>query len=60
MAESFTKITRIKEMITTYRSFDCQTNSPCQYERKCIEKSMENMDVDVRVRRVMHRATTVL
>ena len=49
MAELFIKIMRIKEMIATHRSFDCQTNSPCQYERKCIEKSMENMDVDVRV-----------
>ena len=49
MAESFIKIMRINEMITTQRSFDCSTNSPCQYQRKCIGKSMENMDADVRV-----------
>ena len=27
-------------------------NSPCQYQRKCIKKGMENMDSDVRVYRV--------
>ena len=35
-------------MITNLRCFDCKTNSPCQDYRKCIEKSMENMDTDVR------------
>ena len=27
-------------------------NSHCQYQRKCIRKSMENLDTDVRVFRV--------
>ena len=30
MAESFIKIMRRKEMITSQKSFDCSTNSPCQ------------------------------
>ena len=30
-------------------AFDCFINSPCQYQRKFIEKIMENMDADVRV-----------
>ena len=36
-AESFTMIVRIKEMIVNLRSFDFYTNSPCQYQRKCVE-----------------------
>ena len=24
-------------------------NSPCQYQRKCIENSMENVDTDIRL-----------
>ena len=28
-------------------------NSPCQYQRKCIKKGMENMDSDVRVYRAI-------
>ena len=36
--ESSIKIMRIKEMINTLRGFECLTNSPCQYQRKCIEK----------------------
>ena len=47
--ESFIKIMRIKKINTNLWSSDCQMNSPCQYQRKCIEKSMENMDTDVRV-----------
>ena len=39
-------------MITKGRSFDCLTNSPCQNQMKCINKSMENVDTDVRVLRV--------
>ena len=31
VAVSFAEIMRIKEMITTQRSFGCTTNSPCQY-----------------------------
>ena len=48
-AESFIKIMRRKEMITNPKSYDCETNSPCQYRRKCTEKSIENMDAGVRV-----------
>ena len=47
--ESFIMIVRIKEMIVNLRSFDFYTNSPCQYQRKCVEKSLENMHADVRV-----------
>ena len=42
-AESFTKVMRIKEMITNLRSFYFLTNSPLQYQKKCIEKSKENV-----------------
>ena len=49
ITESFIKITRIKEMITNLRGFDCQTNSPCQSQRKWIEEIMENTDTDVRM-----------
>ena len=48
-AESFIKIVRINDMIANPRSFDRFTNSPFQYERKCKEKDIENMDSDVRV-----------
>ena len=48
-AESFIKIMRRKEMITNPKSYDCETNSPCQYRRKCTEKSIENMDAGLRV-----------
>ena len=47
--ESHVKVVRIKEMITNWRSFDWQTNSPCQHLRKCIKNSMENMHTDVKV-----------
>ena len=43
---------RIKEMPDNLRSFDLQMNSPRQYQKKHTEKSMENMDTDVRVSRV--------
>ena len=46
-AQSFTKITKIEEMIINLRSYNCVTNSPCQYQRKCIESSLENMDTEV-------------
>ena len=39
------------EMIVNLRSFDCSMNSPCCYQRKCVEKSMENLYTDVRVLR---------
>ena len=51
ITESFTKIIRTKEVIANQSSFDCSRNSPCLYQRKCIENSMENMDTDVRVER---------
>ena len=60
MAESFIKIMRINEMITTQRSFDCSTNSPCQYQRKCTERGMENIDTDVRVYMVKGLSACIL
>ena len=48
-AKPFIKIMRIKEMTANLRSFDLHINSPCQYPKKHIEKSVENMDRDVRV-----------
>ena len=53
-AESFTKLMRIKEMITNLRSIDLQMNSLFQYHKKHTKNSMENMDTDVRVSRVKH------
>ena len=35
-------------MISNLRSFDCETNSCCQYEKNCIEKTKEKMNTDVR------------
>ena len=52
--ESFTKLMRIKEMITNLRSIDLQMNSLFQYHKKHTKNSMENMDTDVRVSRVKH------
>ena len=43
----FIKIMRIKEMIGNLISFDLQMNSPCQYQKRHIEKSRENMDTKV-------------
>ena len=45
-AEPFIKNMRVKEMITKLKNFDCSTNSPSQYQRKCIEKGKENVDTD--------------
>ena len=36
-------------MIANLSSFDFQINSPCQWPKKHMEKSMENMDTDIRV-----------
>ena len=36
-------------MIANLSSFDFQINSPCQWQKKCMEKSIENMDTDIRV-----------
>ena len=55
-AEPFIKIMRIKEMTANLRSFDLQINSPCQYQKKHIEKSVENIDNDVRVQRVIEHS----
>ena len=47
-AESFIKVMRIKEIITNQRFFDFYSNSPFWNQRKPLEKSMENVDADVR------------
>ena len=47
---------RIKEMTANLWSFDLQINSPCLYQKKHIEKSVENMDNDVRVQRVIEHS----
>ena len=49
IAESFIKIIGIKKIIANLWSFDCWVNSSCQYQRKCIEKSIKNTNTDVRV-----------
>lgn len=36
-----------REMIPNIRSFDCYIYSPYHYQRKFIERSMEDMDTDV-------------
>ena len=36
-------------MNTNWDAFDCETFSPCQYIRKCMKNSVENMHIDVRV-----------
>ena len=36
-------------MATTKEAFDCKTNSPRQFLKKCMEKSVENMHTDVKV-----------
>ena len=51
-AKSFIEIMRIKEMITDLKGFDCYSNSPFQYQRKNVERSIENIDTDVRVLKV--------
>lgn len=45
-------------MITNLGIFDFYTNSPFQYQIKCIEKSIENMDTEhyVRVYRLIYSA----
>ena len=48
-AEPFIKIMRIKKMTANLRSFDLQINYPCLYQNKHIEKSVENINSDVRV-----------
>ena len=36
-------------MIAKLRSFDFNTNFPCQYQKESREKIMENMDTNVRM-----------
>ena len=36
-----------KKLSQTREGHDCQTNSPCQYLRKCIRNSKESVDIDV-------------
>ena len=33
--------------MTNLRGFDCKRNSPCQYQMKCVEKSMKNMYINI-------------
>ena len=47
IAESFMKNMRIKKKIPNSRCSDYNMNSPRQYQRKYIVKSLENMDIDV-------------
>ena len=56
--ESFITIMRREEMITNLGIFDFYTNSPFQYQIKCIEKSIENMDTGhyIRVYRLIYSA----
>ena len=37
-------------MIANLRGFDCYMNSPFQYQRTSVEKSIENMESDVMVK----------
>ena len=37
------------EKIIKLRSFDCETNSPCQYQREYVGKSKEKINIDVGV-----------
>ena len=59
-AEPFIKIMRIKKMTANLRSFDLQINSPCLYQKKHIEKSVENMDNDVGCKGLLNIAITLL
>ena len=34
-------------IMTNLRGFDCKRNSPCQYQMKCVEKSMKNMYINI-------------
>ena len=47
IAESFMKITRIKDEIANLRSLDFRANSPCQYQKKFMKESIENMDTHI-------------
>ena len=40
---------RRQRTIANPRSFDYQMISPFQYQKKCTEKSTENIDTDIRV-----------
>ena len=47
IAESFIKNMGIKKKILNSRGSDYNMNSPHQYQRNFIVKSLENMDIDV-------------
>ena len=49
-AGSFIKIMRMKKVIANLRGFDCYMNSPFQYQRTRVEKSIENMESVVMVK----------
>ena len=34
-------------IMTNLRGFDCKRNSPCQYQMKCVEKSMKNIYINI-------------
>ena len=40
---------RMKKIIANPRSFNLHMNSPCQYQKKHMDESIENMDTDFRV-----------
>ena len=41
---------RMKKVIVNLRGFDCYMNSPFQYQRTSVEKSIENMESNVMVK----------
>ena len=51
------KVTRIKEMVTN-ETLVCQSNSPCQYPKKCIENSMGNTHTEFQVLRIKNEKQT--
>ena len=58
-AESFINIMRLKEITAKRRSFDCQTNSPGQYKRNCLEESVKNTDVE-NVKTIKNKHTSLI
>ena len=50
----------MKELIADLKSCDCETNSPCQYQRKCIEKGKEDMVTYIWLKRVENGASQIL
>ena len=50
---------RLKEITAKQRSFDCQTNSPGQYKRNCLEESVKNTDVE-NVKTIKNKHTSLI